>query len=42
MIDNQNYDSMIEYKNQIYNDYFTYDGVYNNIIKRLKNGNIKI
>lgn len=42
MIDNQNYDTMIEYKNQIYDDYFTYDGTYNNIIKRLKNGNIKI
>jgi hypothetical protein len=33
---NFDYHSMIEYKNKIYNDYFTFDGIYNNIIKKLR------
>lgn len=42
IIENFNYLEMISYKNEIYNDYFTYDGVYNNIIKIMNNGNFKI
>jgi hypothetical protein len=40
MLKNTDYDKMIHYKNEIYNDYFTYEGVYINIIKKIKNGNI--
>lgn len=38
---NSDYESMIKYKNEIFDDYFTYDGVYNNIIKKLNNGNFE-
>lgn len=42
IIKNLDYQNMILYKNEIYNDYFTYDGIYNNIIKIMKNGNFKV
>jgi len=32
---------MLSYKNKVYNDFFSYDGVYNNIIKTLKHDYIK-
>jgi hypothetical protein len=35
LINNCDYDKMIEYKNFIYNDYFTYDGVYSKILKKI-------
>jgi hypothetical protein len=38
---NSDYESMLNYKNEIFDDYFTYDGVYNNIIKKLNYGNFK-
>jgi hypothetical protein len=36
IVEKKDYQSMIDYKNTIYNDYFTYEGSYNNIIKNLK------
>jgi len=35
-VENTDFNSMINYKNELYDTYFTYDGIYNNIIKRLK------
>jgi len=42
IINNVDVESMIKYKNEIFTDYFTYNGVYNRIINNLKNGNFKI
>ena len=33
---NFDYHSMIEYKNKIYNEYFTFDGIYSKILKKLR------
>jgi hypothetical protein len=38
-IENTNINSFLKYKNKIYDEYFSFDGVYKNIIKILKNGN---
>jgi hypothetical protein len=35
LINNVDYKKMINYKNDIYKHYFTYDGVYDNIIKKI-------
>lgn len=40
ILENVEYDEMIRYKNEVYQDYFTYEGVYINIVKKLKDGNI--
>jgi len=39
-ISSVNVEKMISYKNEIFDDFFTYNGVYEKIIKLLKNGNI--
>lgn len=39
-IKNIDKDLFISYKNEIYDQYFSFEGVYNNIIKILSNGNI--
>lgn len=40
ILENVDYVSMVKYKNEVYNDYFTYNGVYINIVKKLQNDNI--
>jgi hypothetical protein len=42
MTDEIDFKSMIKYKNEIFSNYFTYNGVYIKIIEKLKNGNFKI
>jgi len=37
IINNSDYDKMLKYKNEIYDEYFTYEGVYKNILKTIKN-----
>ena len=36
LISDVDFNSMINYKNEIFTDYFTYDGVYNKIINKLE------
>jgi len=40
IISDLDHTKMLNYKNEVYDDYFTYDGVYKNIIKTIKNDNI--
>lgn len=40
-IDKANTSEMLAYKNEVYDNYFTYNGVYNNIIKNIEDCNIK-